>query len=1101
MVSERTAYMMLFILGLCLLAGPGAARNISAGDTFFAYEDSKNLDFSALNETVFAETGEDLEYLTRYTNDNPNYDIENQFTFQKDGTAYRIQEDLASYAYRDEDFGTYFAHFKNGSVSDVEVYLCKPKLTLDIVLADSHTVSVADQTVAPSTRIAFKINSGKVGLSYRDGDAYAQAKIELRIPNGTVVSGIGDVDLKKLNLTAQTVYAGNDASLKDLEPGPYSVQAVWDSPESFDDYATGSNKICFTISETGLSIKTDRESINRNYDFPVTICGDAKKAYYLYITDAGIPANRYPQLKHGQPGVTPMDGALFSGASDTGADTLANDERAKDADGATVNRTAAIVTTTTSGTRTLGFYTSTATAAQAYTIKVVDPDDVSEHAEVTVRIEEGELTIAADGPGPYFFGDEIRLSGTSTDSNDVYLFMTGPGLHADGVSLVTPAKPTSDGAFVRRSVECDDTWEYCWDTSVLADTGELGTYTVYAASADTNENGYVGAKNLEGVNYQSISLEFPRPSVSASMSRTIIRQGDSLRIDVRPTGNPPGIRIWIFGENGPVMETITEQYYNRWQYSLSPEETVNLSGDYYVIVQHPMEDEVFDVRPLHPENASDLRIIDTHGTVTDLGTLSPQDAAQTVADTVSSCDDTAVQLSFEVEECRYLFFDVSFYSNEGRIADGKIRLDGWSNFPAGTLLDWTLTPYNETTVLASGETEVRSISSDAWDVEVDLSALDGGNYTVTVSGPDGTVKDSLNFTLYGGSEMMYPESGDYGIKYAFVHPSLAEPFGGRYYEEEFNTLITLIPKNSEGSPFPSDNDLKIESRRDGWSAIRYIIEVDGNKITSGNEYGVTTIKGWSLAYPAERDVQVHLRAVCEVWDPDYFSWYSGEERGKDFNLLTIVQTGPDGTAVPGSAFMINKSVRPGPSQAQNVTALSPGWNFVSVPKALAAGNNTAAIFAAVDTAGHSIFGYDTAGRQWVALKAADEIAPLEGFWIYANGSTTVPLTFSTVLPSQPAERNLSTGWNAVGVAGAVAGRGGGGRLSPDLGWATSARDALFSVNGKWTTLIGFDPERQAFETAIVSGGSDVHADSRQVYPNQGYWLYMTEPGTLSGLAG
>jgi hypothetical protein len=60
----------------------------------------------------------------------------------------------------------------------------------------------------------------------------------------------------------------------------------------------------------------------------------------------------------------------------------------------------------------------------------------------------------------------------------------------------------------------------------------------------------------------------------------------------------------------------------------------------------------------------------------------------------------------------------------------------------------------------------------------------------------------------------------------------------------------------------------------------------------------------------------------------------------------------------------------------------------------------------------------------------------------------------------------------------------------------TARDALYSVNGKWATLIGFNDGAQAFEAGVVNGGSGQNADTRAVYPGRGYWLYMTGPGTL-----
>jgi hypothetical protein len=174
---------------------------------------------------------------------------------------------------------------------------------------------------------------------------------------------------------------------------------------------------------------------------------------------------------------------------------------------------------------------------------------------------------------------------------------------------------------------------------------------------------------------------------------------------------------------------------------------------------------------------------------------------------------------------------------------------------------------------------------------------------------------------------------------------------------------------------------------------------------------------------------------------------------------------------------------PTPSPGESLT-LAPGWNFVSVPRPLAAGNDTAAIFAGVDSDSRSIFRYDSAARDWAALDEEDRLAPLDGIWIYSAGPATVPLNFSTKLPIPPMERSLVAGWNAVGITGTT---------------PPAARDAFLSVDGQWTTLIGFDAGTQTFETGIANGGSGEYADSRQVYPGRGYWLYMTGPGTLCAI--
>ncbi len=161
--------------------------------------------------------------------------------------------------------------------------------------------------------------------------------------------------------------------------------------------------------------------------------------------------------------------------------------------------------------------------------------------------------------------------------------------------------------------------------------------------------------------------------------------------------------------------------------------------------------------------------------------------------------------------------------------------------------------------------------------------------------------------------------------------------------------------------------------------------------------------------------------------------------------------------------------------------LSPGWNFVSVPRLLAAGSDTASIFNGIDTGSRSALLYNTAAGNWTQLGEDDRIAPLEGIWIYSVNYATVPLNFSTVLPLPPAERALVTGWNAIGVTGTA---------------PATARDTLLSVKAQWSNLIGFNAGTQSFEVGIINGGSGMYTDNRDVYPGRGYWLSMSGPGTL-----
>lgn len=78
---------------------------------------------------------------------------------------------------------------------------------------------------------------------------------------------------------------------------------------------------------------------------------------------------------------------------------------------------------------------------------------------------------------------------------------------------------------------------------------------------------------------------------------------------------------------------------------------------------------------------------------------------------------------------------------------------------------------------------------------------------------------------------------------------------------------------------------------------------------------------------------------------------------------------------------------PEPS-SMNLTLLQ-GWNLISTPKTLRPGNDTYAIFSGVDSDGHSMYTYDPVSG-WVKIEPSYQWKPLQGVWIYANTTTTIP---------------------------------------------------------------------------------------------------------------
>ena len=167
--------------------------------------------------------------------------------------------------------------------------------------------------------------------------------------------------------------------------------------------------------------------------------------------------------------------------------------------------------------------------------------------------------------------------------------------------------------------------------------------------------------------------------------------------------------------------------------------------------------------------------------------------------------------------------------------------------------------------------------------------------------------------------------------------------------------------------------------------------------------------------------------------------------------------------------------------ASNTLILHPGWNLVSTPLWLVDGYDTMqAIFSGVDTAGRGVLGYNCSSG-WESMGPLDEFRPLEGIWIYANGSYQIPLYFKPTQEQTGVTNHLYSGWNVVGFYG----------LSQE-----SARDTLISLRNAWVTVQGYDAETQGYEVSMIRGATGSHSDRRLMFPGKAYWVSMTEEATL-----
>ena len=426
-----------------------------------------------------------------------------------------------------------------------------------------------------------------------DDELYPVAHITFTTPAGGKTTLFGDTSYaaifleKNVETEAGTSNAGTNA-----QAGPYTAQAEYIAPALFDQYAKESNTVTFTVQSATLSISAAKDKVIRTNPITVTIQGEAKTSYYVSIRSCVAGQADAPALLPEQSGykaTVPLGTPQQTG-------------------------TAYQFETDASGQRTIEFTTNEATDDKTYTIEVyAGYDDIKDeltgdHDSVKVSVEKGAVTISASGDGSYYIGDEIVLSGTNTDSDYVFLFITGQNVDPY-VLQELPRQVLAKNSETVVDVKTDDTWEYKWDTAGIA--LDPGTYTIYATSALTNGksstkdeysiskysvgyNGQYGtAVKLSDSEYATVSVRLMKPFLSAVPSGTVVAKGDKLVITGTAEGDPNSLKLYIFGTNYFHPESISVEDDGSYEKEI-PIPSGLASGQYFVVIQHPMMNGAFD---------------------------------------------------------------------------------------------------------------------------------------------------------------------------------------------------------------------------------------------------------------------------------------------------------------------------------------------------------------------------------------------------------------------------------------------------------------------------------------------------------------------------
>ena len=673
----------------------------------------------------------------------------------------------------------------NKNTADI-VYIYYPEITLSAELAESTgdsidgSKSIDGKSINTNTSIHFLIDAPKLadvdvtdGVSVVNGKRISQVKIVFTTPVGGKTSIFGyksgsnqtvenqsnfnAINLTNIQTTTDAVVAGTDAVA-----GTWTAQAVFVKPNTFKDYASKSNSISFNLQSTALNIVTSKDSIIRNNPFTVTISGDTKKKYAVFLE--GIDTNEVnPYIPEGQIGLKYYVSENVCGY------------KAMNKSG---QYTAAVFETDASGKRIIQFNTDAATKDKIYTVRVaeiasqdeqispspvvtkVDKLDGGDYDTVKVKVDKGGVTVTASGDGHYYIGSEITLSGTNTDSDNIYLFITGPNLDENGVSLKTvgngniPAYKNAQPV----SVKTDGTWEYKWDTS---NSGlDTGSYTIYATSVLTNgkssspveHDGKTVVAKLSDSEYADVFVSLKEPFLSANPSGTIVAKGDNFYIRGTAKGEPSKLQYYIFGPNKFDTGSISVKDDGSYEKKLTIGSNW-ASNQYYVVIEHPMNNDEIDVQDSGlVEGKRTLYIKNVYGDTTQSsfnvegqGRLQSLDALNALTNMIDSAniDDIYTKLTFTVDEPR-----ISITNPGDQGVGSKFTISGTTNLAVD---DQILVEVQSSSFEAVDKNTTKVVAGEGtyntWSVKVDTTNWKLDKYTIKASGIEVDVKATTNFNL------------------------------------------------------------------------------------------------------------------------------------------------------------------------------------------------------------------------------------------------------------------------------------------------------------------------------------------------------------------
>ena len=389
---------------------------------------------------------------------------------------------------------------------------------------------------------------------------------------------------------------------------------------------------------------------------------------------------------------------------------------------------------------------------------------------VTITFTKGTISAKADAAS-YFVGDVITISGTNTAGEIVGFTIKGTNFEYTA-TLEESEFEFEDGD------ETSETFEFEIETALIENEKfgletkklDVGTYTL------TIFVGNMGEGDDEPDAKATVALVLKQPFISIVEAPEVIVQDTDVEfvINAEATEN---IAYYIFGTNYFTFKkdiTADEDVENQFTIKLGKGITKNMSaGQYFMVIQHPMYDEVFNIM------ANDYAFyLNTTGAATGAATDSKlfsfdirqtANAAQALCDNLDSqtIDDMYVKYSFFVvgEDESFTISDIPTTIAQG----DTLTISGvsTSNAEEYVTVEMISTAFaavpKETVGSASFIAVTTQIAEDGtWEVTFDTSNLNVDEYSLKVACGEDTWKNVEINVVEAADEPVTPPTDEPG---------------------------------------------------------------------------------------------------------------------------------------------------------------------------------------------------------------------------------------------------------------------------------------------------------------------------------------------------